>query len=47
MSLRQKLLLTSKYPGADIPFDDVSTHICFVTTVEDAIPFVIPKTGKG
>ena len=47
MSLTQKLLLASKSPATDIPFHDVLVHIiCFVTVVEDAIPFIIPKTSK-
>ena len=41
MSLGQKLLLASKRPDTDIPFDDVLAHmICFVTVVIQVIPFV-------
>ena len=45
--LRQKILLASKNPRADIPFDDVLAHtICFEDVAEDVIPFTIPKTVK-
>ena len=41
MSLRQKLLLDSKSPGTDIPFDDVLAQICFATVVKDVICHVM------
>ena len=45
--LRQKILLASKNPGADIPFDDVLAHaVCFEDVAEDVIAFTIPKTVK-
>ena len=44
ISLRQKLLLASKSPAADIPYDDVLAHIIWlVIVVEDLIPFMILK----
>ena len=42
---QKKLLIVSKSPSADIPFDDALAHIiCFVTVVKDIMPFILPKT---